>query len=64
MLGAVPACDTDVQTLLVTGMNDAAVVAASTLVDAAFESIMPDQDDPAPQGDGNDRDSDTDLPQL
>ncbi|MBI4581935.1 MAG: hypothetical protein HY718_19715 [Planctomycetes bacterium] len=52
-LGALPACDTDVQTTLVTGLNDAAISAASALINAAFETITPDEDSAPVQGDGN-----------
>lgn len=44
MLLTTTACDTDVQTALVTGMNEAAVTAAGALIDAAFLTVTPDED--------------------
>lgn len=41
LLAGATGCDTDVQTALVTGMNDAANAAASSLINAAFLSITP-----------------------
>jgi hypothetical protein len=40
-------CDIDVQTALVSGMNDAAVTAATALIDAAFQTVTHDYDDPS-----------------
>ena len=45
------ACDTNVQTALVTGMNQASVTAASALINAAFLTITPD--DSTTGGTGN-----------
>jgi len=36
-------CDVDVQTALVTGLNSALNTAATTLINAAFLTITPDQ---------------------
>jgi hypothetical protein len=35
-------CDTDVNATLVTGINEAAVTAATALINAAFQTITPD----------------------
>jgi archaellum component FlaG (FlaF/FlaG flagellin family) len=39
---AVVGCDEDVTTTLVTGMNEAAVTAATALIDTAFQMITPE----------------------
>lgn len=40
----VTACDSNVKTTFLTGMNAAANSAAGALIDAAFQSMMPAQD--------------------
>lgn len=43
MLGPLTACDEDVNSTLVSGLNDAAATAAVALVDAAFQMFAQDQ---------------------
>ena len=61
MLMTTTACDTDVQTALVTGMNQAAVTAAGALINAAFLTITPDEVADDGTGDGT---ADGDIPQV
>lgn len=42
MLGPLTACDEDVSSILVDGLNEASNVAAVTIIDAAFQMITPD----------------------
>ncbi len=56
---AATGCDEDVNTTLVTGMNEAAVTAASALINSAFEMFAPDTEPYNNNTGGGDTDTDT-----